>query len=52
MICSSQDHLRTGMRDLDHPVLAGARNTDNWCTRKGDLQLAFHLDVPIVPSSM
>jgi hypothetical protein len=25
---SSQDHRRTGTRDLDHPVLAGAKNTN------------------------
>jgi hypothetical protein len=28
VLCSSQDHLRTGMRDLDHPVYAGAENFD------------------------
>jgi hypothetical protein len=28
VICSSQDHLETGTRDLDHLVLAGAKNTD------------------------
>jgi hypothetical protein len=28
MLCSSQDHLRTGTRDLDHPVLDGLKNTD------------------------
>jgi hypothetical protein len=26
---SSQDHLRTRMRDLDHPGLTGAENIDN-----------------------
>jgi hypothetical protein len=25
----TQDYLRTGMRDLDHPVLASAKNTNN-----------------------
>jgi hypothetical protein len=30
--------------------LACAKNTDNWCTWKGDLQRAFTLDVPMVPS--
>jgi hypothetical protein len=25
MLFSSQDYLRTGTRDLDHPVLAGAK---------------------------
>jgi hypothetical protein len=28
VLCSSQDHLRTGMCDLDHPVLTGVENTD------------------------
>jgi hypothetical protein len=26
---SLQDHLRTGTHNIDHPVLAGAENTDN-----------------------
>jgi hypothetical protein len=29
VLCSSQDHVETGMRDLDHPVLAGEENTDD-----------------------
>jgi hypothetical protein len=33
VICSSQDHLRTRMHDLDHPILAGAENTDSWRAR-------------------
>jgi hypothetical protein len=28
VLCSSQDHLRNRTCDLDHPVLAGAENTD------------------------
>jgi hypothetical protein len=52
VICSSQDHFRTGMRDLDHPVLADAKNIDIWHARKRDLQRAFPLDVTMVPSSM
>jgi hypothetical protein len=28
VLCSSEDHLETRMRDLDHPVLAGVENTD------------------------
>jgi hypothetical protein len=40
------------MCDLDHPILAGAKYTDSWRTRKGDLQRAFPLDVMMVPSSM
>jgi hypothetical protein len=51
VICSSQDHFRTGMRDLDHPVLADAKNIDIWHARKRDLQRAFPLDVTMVPSS-
>jgi hypothetical protein len=39
------------MRDLNHPVLAGAKNIDSWHARKGDLQCAFLLDVLMVPSS-
>jgi hypothetical protein len=31
--------------------LASAKNTNSWCARKGDLQRAFPLDVPMVPSS-
>jgi hypothetical protein len=31
--------------------LADAKNTDNWCTRKGSLQRVFPLDDPMVPSS-
>jgi hypothetical protein len=50
VLCSLQDHLGTGTHDLDHPVLAGATNTDSWCSRKGDLQRAFPLHVPMVPS--
>jgi hypothetical protein len=52
VFCSSQDHLGTRTHDLDHPILAGAKNTDSWHARKGDLQRAFPLDVPMVPSSM
>jgi hypothetical protein len=48
---SSQDHLGTGMRDLDHPILAVRKNNDSWHARKEDLQRAFPLDVPMVPSS-
>jgi hypothetical protein len=29
VLCSSQDHLRTGTRDLDHSVLTGAKNTNS-----------------------
>jgi hypothetical protein len=32
--------------------LAGAKNTDSWCARKGDLQCAFPLDIPMVASSV
>jgi hypothetical protein len=31
--------------------LAGAKNTDSWCTRNENLQRAFALDVLMVPSS-
>jgi hypothetical protein len=30
VLCSSQDHLRTGIYDLDHPILADAENTDTY----------------------
>jgi hypothetical protein len=33
MLGSSQNYLRTGTHDLDHPVLAGAKNTDSWDAR-------------------
>jgi hypothetical protein len=52
MLCSSQDHLGTTTRDLDHPILASAENTDSWRARKGDLQHVFPLDVLMVPLSM
>jgi hypothetical protein len=32
--------------------LAGAKITNSWCSRKGDLQRAFPLDVLMVPSSV
>jgi hypothetical protein len=51
VLCSSQDHLGTGICDLDHPILACAKNINNWHARKGDLQCAFPLHVPIVLSS-
>jgi hypothetical protein len=51
VLCNSQDHLRIGTHDLNHPVLGSVENTDNWCTRKGDLQCTFPLDVSMVPSS-
>jgi hypothetical protein len=51
VLCSSQDHLRTETHDLDYMYLKGAKNTDSWRARKGDLQRAFPLDVPMVPSS-
>jgi hypothetical protein len=50
MLCISQDHLRTRMCNLGHPILAGAKNTDYWRAKKGDLHRAFPLDVLIVPS--
>jgi hypothetical protein len=52
VLYSSQDYLRTGTHDLDHPVLASAKNTDSWHARKGDLQDAFPPDVLMVPSSV
>jgi hypothetical protein len=39
---------KTGMHDLDHPILASAKNTDSWCAKKGDLQRTFPLDVLMV----
>jgi hypothetical protein len=50
VLCSSQNHLRTGTRDLDHPVHIGAKNIGSWRVKKGDLQRTFPLDVPMVPS--
>jgi hypothetical protein len=49
---SLQDHLKTGTRDLDHPILASAKNTNSWHARKRDLQPTFCLDVLMVPSSV
>jgi hypothetical protein len=50
VLCSSQDHLKTGTCDFDHPTLADAKNTDNWCIKNGDLQHAFPLNVLMLPS--
>jgi hypothetical protein len=50
VLYSSQDYLRTGTPDLDHPFLVGARNADSWHTKKGDLHCVIPLDVPMVPS--
>jgi hypothetical protein len=36
---------------LTTPYLVSAKNTDNWCAKKGDSQRAFPLDVPMVSSS-
>jgi hypothetical protein len=52
MLCSSQDHLGTRTCDLDHPIFAGAENTDSWHARKRDLHHAFPLVVLMVPSSV
>jgi hypothetical protein len=52
VLCSSQDHLKTGTRDLGHHVLIGAENTDSWHAQKGDLQRAFSLYVLMVPASV
>jgi hypothetical protein len=52
VLYSSQDHHGIRTCDLDHPVLAGVENTNSWCTKKRDLQRAFPLDVPMVPSSV
>jgi hypothetical protein len=37
VFCSSQDHLRTGTSDLDHPVFSGAENTDTTISTRVDL---------------
>jgi hypothetical protein len=52
MLYSSQDHLRIGTHDFDHPVSCRCKKTDSWHSRKGDLQRAFPVDVPMVPSSV
>jgi hypothetical protein len=43
--------------ELEYVILttlyhADAKNTDSWHTRKGDLQHAFPLGIPMVPSSV
>jgi hypothetical protein len=30
VFCSLEDHLRTEIRDFDHPVLSGVKNTDKF----------------------
>jgi hypothetical protein len=42
VLCSLQDHLITGMRDLDHPVHAGAENTDS--DEPGDLTIDVYCE--------
>jgi hypothetical protein len=49
--------VRKTTLELEHMILTtlypiGATNTDSWCTRKGDLQRSFPLDISIVPSSV
>jgi hypothetical protein len=41
VLFSSQDHLGTRTCNFDHPILAGAKNTDNWCIKNGDLHMLF-----------
>jgi hypothetical protein len=48
----SQDHLRTGMNDLDHHVFCRCRKYRQLVCHKGDLQCAFSLDVSMVHSSV
>jgi hypothetical protein len=43
---SEQEYMR-----LTTLYLAGAKNIDSWCARKGDLQCAIPLDVLMVLSS-
>jgi hypothetical protein len=50
VLCSSQDHIRTGTCDPDNTVSYQCKNTDSWCTRKGDLQCIFARDILMVPS--
>jgi hypothetical protein len=52
VLCSSQDNLGTRTHDLDHLVLSSVKNTDSWRVRKEDLQHAFPLNVPLIPSSV
>jgi hypothetical protein len=52
VLCNSQDHLRTRIHVLDHPVLASVENTHSWRARNGNLQRPFPLDVLMVPSSV
>jgi hypothetical protein len=40
------------MHNLDHPILAGEENNDSWHAKKEDLQRAFPLNVPMVPSTV
>jgi hypothetical protein len=51
VLCSSEDHLRTGTHDLSQPFLTDAKNTNSWHARNGDLQCVFPLDILMVPSS-
>jgi hypothetical protein len=53
MLHSLQDYLKTGTRDLDHPIYCWCRKHQQFflCTKKGDLHCVFPLDVLMVPLS-
>jgi hypothetical protein len=41
VLYSSQDYLRTGTRDLNHPVLAGAKTPTVGATGRGIYSVLF-----------
>jgi hypothetical protein len=43
VICSSQDHLRTGTHDLNHPDLTGAKKTPTPSEPKSDQTLVLRV---------
>jgi hypothetical protein len=51
VLCSSQDTSELECAILTTLYFASVENTDSWCTRKGDLQRALPLDIPMVHSS-
>jgi hypothetical protein len=48
---SSQDHLRTGTCDLDHPISCRCKKYQQLACQEGDLQHGFASNVSMVPSS-
>jgi hypothetical protein len=40
VLCSLQDHLRIGIHDIGHPILAGAKNTNKYDNHQSPIIIA------------